>query len=64
MRKGTYAGVQSLRNAEVVEIVKIPGTDNLADGFTKLLLAGKHREFINRCGVKLHFAQGGHEMHT
>ena len=56
--------VQSLRNGKVVEIVKIPGTDNLADGFTKLLLAGKHREFINRCGVKLHFAQGGHEMHT
>ena len=55
------AWVQQMRNKKIAQIEKVPGTENRADGFTKLLSKILMVEWINRLGVQFTFGRGGHE---
>ena len=51
------AWVQQMRNKKIAQIEKVPGTENRADGFTKLLSKILMVEWINRLGVQFTFGR-------
>ena len=57
------AWVRQLRDRELITPIKVPGVENRADGFTKLLSKLLMIKWINSLGVRFTFGRGGHEKY-
>ena len=57
------AWVRQLRDRELITPIKVPGVENRADGFTKLLSKLLMIKWINSLGVRFTFGRGGHESY-